>query len=157
MSRLDPNFIRPFVRGVMETLKVSCQTEAAVGRPYAAGTAVTPTVDIAATIGLTSKSFNGSIAICYPKKTFLELMNRMLGMSAEEITSDFEDGAAELLNMIFGFAKRDLNDHGYEIQKAIPSVIRGHNIRVLYQEDVPRGIIPFTSTAGEFYMEVAIQ
>lgn len=157
MSRLDPNFIKPFVGGTIETLKIQCQTNATPGRPYAAGTAVTPAVDIAAIIGLTSKTFNGSIAVCFPKKTFLKLMNSMLGMDAEEISEDFEDGAGELLNIIFGFAKRHLNDHGYEIQKAIPTVVRGQNLKIWHKRDVPSGIIPFTSAAGEFYIEVAIE
>lgn len=156
MGRLDANFIKPFVGGVLETLKVSCQTEVKTGRPYAAGSAVTPAVDIAAIIGLTSKTFNGSIAICYPQKTFLTLMNRMLGMNEQEISSDFEDGAGELLNQIFGFAKRHLNTEGYEIQKAIPSVVRGQNLRIWHNREVPSGIIPFESDAGEFYLEIAI-
>lgn len=157
MGKLDPNFIKPFVGGTIETLKVQCQIVATPGRPYAAGSAVTPSVDIAAIIGLTSKAFNGSIAICFPKKTFLKLMNAMLDMQAEEITEDFEDGAGELLNIIFGFAKRHLNDAGHEIQKAIPTVVRGQNLKIWHKRDVPSGIIPFTSTVGDFYIEVAIE
>lgn len=154
--RLDPEFIRPFVAGVLETLKVSCQIESSPGRPYAAGHAVTPAVDIAATIGLMSSRFSGSIAICFPKRTFLNLMKAMLGIEEDEINSSFEDGAGELLNMVFGYAKRSLNDHGYAIERAIPSVIRGDNLKVWHLADVPRGIIPFESSAGNFYMEIAL-
>ena len=154
--KIDVNFVKPFIEGTVETLKVQCEMPIKVGRPYPKTDAKALKVDIAGLIGLTSTSFNGSIALCFRKQTFLNIMEAMLGEAFEEINEDVEDGAGELLNIIFGHAKRILNDKGYAIEKAIPSIISGDNINVQHLGKLPSVIVPFNSDAGVFYIEIAL-
>src|ERR1700744_6373713 len=104
---LDVNFVKPFVDGTIHTLEVQCHVTAKVGKPYIKGKSggEPPQIDIAGIIGITSPSFKGSISLCFPEKTFLGIMGKMLGETYTSITKDVEDGAGELTNIIFGAAK----------------------------------------------------
>lgn len=158
LPKLDTNFLRPFFEGTAETLSVQCSVKVKAGKPFPK----TPEnmkgvqTDLAAIIGLTSSSFNGSIALCFPDATFLKVMGGMLGEDFEEIDEDLEDGAGELLNIIFGFAKRVLNDKGYDIEKAIPSVVKGKDVKLQHLTEATAIIVPFASEAGKFHIEIVI-
>ncbi|MDX9731901.1 MAG: chemotaxis protein CheX, partial [Bdellovibrionales bacterium] len=112
---------------------------------------------IAGVISLTSAAFKGSIAICYPQETFLSLMSHMLGETYTAITNDLEDGAAELLNITFGQAKAVLNEKGYKIDKAIPTVVRGRELRVRHVASQPTMIVPFESSSGPLHIEISLE
>jgi chemotaxis protein CheX len=162
--RVDAEFLNLFINAVISTLGTQCSTQVRPGKVqvHAGGSGATnaparPACDIAGIIGLASDAFLGTIAICYPKSTFLGLIGRMLGESYAEITQDLEDGAAELLNIIFGQAKVGLNEKGYEIQRAIPTTIRGDAIERRHPPSLPSMRIPFDSDAGPFSIEIAIE
>lgn len=154
MSQLDPKFFRPFVDGTLVTLKTACQLEAKAKKPFIKGTAPQPDFDIAGVIGMTSDAFVGTITICFPEKLYLAAMSNMLGETFTEITADLQDGAAELLNMIFGHAKVVLNQQGYTIQKAIPTVVRGKGLQTTHSGKSTVMILPFAFEAGELHIEI---
>ena len=155
--KLDVSFVNPFIEGAVNTFRIQCATELVPEKMYVKGKTSKLKVGIAGVIGLTSKGFNGSIAICYPKEMFLKLMERMLGESFPDITSDLEDGAGELLNMIFGHAKTILNEQGHAIEKAIPTIVRGDQLEVRHLTQSTTLVIPFTSDIGPIHIEVSIQ
>jgi chemotaxis protein CheX len=155
--KIDVNFINPFIEGAVETLKVQCSFVATAGKPFLKGKGPDITIDIAAVIGLTSAAFNGSVAICFPEKIFLGIMEKMLGEKQTTITKELEDGASELLNIIFGHAKKILNQKGYAIQKAIPTIIRGKDMAVTHLTPNPTIVMPFQTELGSFHIEVATQ
>ncbi len=157
VPKVDVNFINPFIEGTLETLKVQCSSPATAEKPFLKGKGAEIVVDIAAVIGLTSQAFNGSIAICFPEIVFLSIMGRMLGETYTVITQELEDGASELLNIIFGQAKKVLNEKNYAIQKAIPTIIRGRDIVVKHLTQSPTIVLPFHTEAGTFHIEIAIQ
>jgi len=152
----DASFINPFILGIIETLKIQCSVVPRVGKPYNRGKKHLDDIDIAAEIKLTSQAFQGTLAICFPENTFLKIMEGMLGEKFPEIDDDLVDGAGELLNIIFGFAKRILNDNGHDIEIAIPNVFMGEEIGKRDQSQANVGLIPFSSDAGNFYMEIAM-
>ena len=155
--KVDVEFINPFVSGAIETLKTQAQTDCKIGKIFEKSSQSEPLkIEIAALIGLTSKYFNGSIALCFTKRAFLGVMNRMLGENYVEINKDLEDGAGELLNIMFGVAKRGLNDKGYSIEKAIPSIIRGQNLSVKHLTPKPTLVLPFESDVGQFQLEISV-
>lgn len=155
MSKMDAMFFKPFVEGTLETLKVQCKTEAIHGKPFIKGSGPMIDSEIVAIIGLACTAFSGTIALYFTKNTFLALMANMLDEKFEEITPDLQDGAAELLNMIFGHAKRVLNQQGYDIEKAIPSIFRGKNLQTTHLTESKVIVLPFTSNSGEFHIEIA--
>lgn len=82
-------------------------------------------------------------------------MGKMLGETHTAITKELQDGVAELLNIIFGQAKVILNNQGYEIQKAIPTVIVGHKIVTAALTSAPVMVMPFKVEFGEFHVEIS--
>ena len=157
-QKLDIHFLVPFVEGTTHVLKIQCQTVATPGKPFFKGRQeFNCPVDIAGILGITSQAFNGTIAICFPEKVFLSLMSKMLGEEFTEINKDLEDGAAELLNMIFGHAKKILNPQGHTIEKALPTVIRAKNLSINHNGSKESILLPFSIDDMTFYMEIATE
>lgn len=157
--KVDVNFINPFVDSTMNTLKVQCSVTVTPQKIYLKDVDdpfSNLNIAIAGVIGLTSKAFNGSIAVCFPKETFLKVLSNMLGETYTDITKDVEDAAGELLNIIFGGAKVVLNDKGYGIEKAIPTIVRGTDLKVRHLSPNPTMVLPFDSSAGPFAIEISV-
>lgn len=157
ITGMDLNFIRPFIQSAIDVLRIQCSFSTTASKPFLKDEGPPYQTDIAAVIGLVSKSFNGSIAICFPEKIFLTLMSNMLSEECTEISRELEDGAAELLNIIFGRAKTILNEKNYAIEKAIPTIIRGKSLAVRHLTEAVTVVIPFEANMGTFYVEVAFE
>lgn len=153
---LDVNFVNPFLDATMHVLKTQSSTEAIPGQIFKKEPQEKFPGDISGVIGLVSDVFTGSVVISFPKETFLGIMSRMLGEEFTEITQDIEDGAGELTNIIFGQAKITLNERGYGINTAIPSVITGKNHSISQVSKGPRLVIPFETDVGAFFVEICI-
>jgi len=148
-------FLNVTIEAVAYTLQISTNTKTTAGKSYIRGKdGEKPQVDVAATVGLITAPFAGALIIAFPMKTYLGLMSRMLGNEYKEIVPEINDGAAELLNIIFGQVKISLNQKGFEIKQAIPTVVQGKNIQVLQSSVEPAVIVPYTSEAGDFYIEL---
>ena len=153
---LDIDFINPFLDAALQVLKVQFQTEAKAGKVYVKKADDKFSGDISGVIGLVSATFNGSVVISFPEATFLKLMSRMLGENFTELTQDITDGAGELTNMIFGQAKIVLNEKGYGINTALPSVITGKGHSVSSLTNGPIVVVPFETDIGPFFIEICI-
>ncbi len=153
---LDTDFINPFLDATLHVLKVQASIDAQPGKVFAKKAGEKASGDISGVIGIVSDTFNGSVVISFPEKTFLLLMSNMLGENYTTLSQEIIDGAGEITNMIFGQAKVVLNDKGYGIKMAIPSVVSGkeHTIQAMSQSPVL--VIPFTSNVGGFFVEICI-
>lgn len=157
LPQINPSFFKPFVDGAIRTLRIQCNIEASTEKPFIKGTQEQPPFGIAAIVGVISSSFTGTITLCFTESVFLGVMSNMLGEKYSSITADLEDGAAELLNIIFGQAKIVLTSQNIEVQKAIPTVIRGDNLRTSNSTRVPVIVIPFRTPLGLFQFEIATE
>ncbi|MBI3544616.1 MAG: chemotaxis protein CheX [Deltaproteobacteria bacterium] len=93
VTKIDVEFINPFINGAIMTLDMQCTLKATPGKPFLKGSGPVEVVtEIAGIIGLVSPHFNGSIAICFPKELFLSIMSTMLGEKFDTITKDLDDG-----------------------------------------------------------------
>ena len=154
---LDAKFISPFILGTVKTLSIQAQVAAQAGKPFPKGSQAEPEFGIAGIIGITSSAFTGSINLLFPETVYLKIMEGMLGEPCLEMTADLRDGAGELLNIIFGSAKVILNEQGYNIVKAIPTIIQGKSVQVFQSTDVSVLVIPFQTEFGSFHIEVSSQ
>lgn len=152
---LDVNFVNPFLAATVEVLKTQAKTTSVPGKVYVKKPGETNSGDISGVIGLVSQAFSGSVVISFPEFTFLEIVERLFGEKHTTITKEIEDAAAELTNIIFGVAKVSLNEKGYGIQTALPSVIcgKGHSVKSAVQGLVV--VVPFDSDAGPFFIEIS--
>lgn len=157
MQKLDTKFVQPFIEATTATLKVQCKIDAKLGKPYLKDkTNNASIIDIAGVLGITSETFNGSIALCFPEKTFLAVMGGMLGETYTTINAELEDGASELTNIIFGYAKRILNQNGCTLQKALPSIVKGKGIQLSSAVNTPVIVLPFETDQGTFHIEIGM-
>jgi chemotaxis protein CheX len=131
MKHKIEDFLSPFVTATETTLLDLCKTRVRSSRILTASTLPKETASFAAMIGITSPSIQGSMSVHFPEPVFLELMNQMLGESMTRIEPGFEDGAAEITNIIFGNAKTKLNELGFKIQMALPTLMRGKRIETI--------------------------
>ncbi len=154
---IDVNFINPFLSGTMSALKIQANIDAVPGKIFRQDEENhTFFGDISGVIGLVSEAFSGSVVISFPEQTFLKIMSTMLGEEFTTITKDIGDGAGELTNIIFGQAKVILNEKGYALKTAIPSVIMGKDHKITALSSGARVVVPFTSDAGDFYVEICV-
>ncbi len=151
---LDVDFINPFIFATVKVLKVQAMTDAKPGAPTLRKSEEPLYGDVTGIIGLTSESFSGQIMIQFPSQTYLNIMSKMLGEPFTELTQDIIDGAGELTNMIFGQAKVNLNEKGYGIKTAIPSVVSGKNHNIKSSVETTNVFIPFSSDSGPMAIEV---
>jgi chemotaxis protein CheX len=152
---LDTEFINPFLTATIHVLKVQAETDAKPGQIHVKKSS-DQCGDVSGIIGIISETFNGSVVISFPEATFLKVISKMLGEEYTKIDKDIIDGAGELTNMIFGQAKIVLNEKGYGIKTAIPSVVSGKNHTLSALTKGPIVVVPFESTAGNFFVEICL-
>ena len=162
-SELSSEVIEAFLRGTVETFAVQFGVEVKPGAPYLRKPDDGVQGDIGGVIAMSDPRATGIVAILMPQSVFLMVIGKLLGMEATEINSDLEDGAAEILNMIYGLAKDQLNRRGYEIDRAIPTIVRGSGIRLRHQSRSLPVVVPFSVSglpAGvphTFFVEIGLE
>ncbi len=150
------NLIQSFQEGTVETLRIQCNCEIKSLPYYIREDQSEMSADVAGVIGMTSSQFVGAIAITFSKATYLEVMGKMFGEEFQAITQDIEDGAGELLNIIFGHAKAKLNNNGHDIERAIPSVVQGETFEMQNLTPTPSIVMPFQTEKGTFEIEIGL-
>lgn len=152
----DVNFINPFLNATKKVLKIQCFLEATPGKPYLKKPSDPMLMgDLSGIIGITSEAFNGSLAISFPEKVFLQIAEKMLGETHKEINTNIVDLAGELSNMILGQAKVELHTVGYQISQALPSCVWGKDHQVKVFGGGACIVLPFETPAGMFHVEVS--
>jgi chemotaxis protein CheX len=154
---LDLNFINPFILASVEVLKVQAQLHVEGGKPFIKGKEKLPEIGIAGVIGVTSDQFRGAISILFEPKAYLKVISNMLGENITEMSPEIQDGAAELLNMIYGKAKTSLNTKGYALHQAIPTVIAGDNLTTHHQASGPALVVPLRTDGGFIFVEISVE
>jgi chemotaxis protein CheX len=166
MSKLDPSkkkftidvdFINPFIDSSMKTLNGLCGvSNIEAQKPYLLGDEVLE-VDISGTLAITSPYFKGSIAITFDDSVYKDVISKMLEESIGEVDLNNQDGAAEIINIIFGQTKAVLNQRGYSLDRAIPSVMRGRGHKIYQDAKIPVLLVPFRSDLGKFWMQICVK
>lgn len=157
--KLDVDFINPFIDSSIKTLNAMCGVKTIdAQRPYLLSEEEVLDIDISGTLSITSPYFRGSIAISFSIPVYKKLVSAMLEEeSVDNITADNQDGAAELINIIFGQTKAVLNTRGYSLERAIPNVVRGAGHKIYTNSKIPILLVPFTSDAGNFYIQICVK
>jgi chemotaxis protein CheX len=154
---VDVEFINPFIMATKKVIETQAATPLSPGKAYLRKPTERIPMEIAGVIGLACSEFKGSISICFRAEVFLKIYENMVGEKHDQITSEIEDAAGELLNIIFGQAKTVLNDQkGYTLEKALPTILVGEKLKLHHQSRAPAIVLPFESPAGAFHLEILI-
>ncbi len=155
MHKVDMSFLRPFIDGTKHTFFIQARVKVTEGKPYLKEKTLTGlSIHIAGVVKIFSQNFRGMICLAFPAQTFLNLMERLLDEKHEKISPEIADGAGEMMNMIFGYAKQVLNERGHSLEKALPEIFYGNTIEIHNKNNDPIIILPFQSTLGDFQLEI---
>lgn len=152
--KLDAELINPFIEGVVITFKSLLKIDLKAEKPKLKDRKNPRLCEIAGLINLQSEGFNFSIAICFSSEVFLKVYDALVKEKHEKLSSEIEDGAAEILNIVYGHAKSTLKEKGYPLVMAIPTVITGEKISMLCSGPGPTLELIFNSPLGPFHLEI---
>ena len=152
---MDVKLINPFLEATVNVLKTMAFTDAVSGKPYlkkekeAIG-------DVTGIISFSGDA-TGSLSITFTQACIVRIVSSMFGEEINELNEEVRDAVGELTNMISGDARRKLQQHGYAIRAAIPSVISGKAHVIRHVHGGPCIALPFTTNNGEFTVEINVK
>lgn len=140
-----------------ETLKIQANTPVEILQVASSERSDLNDVDIIAAIGMNSTAFGGTVAICFPKDTFLKIINQMLGESYTEISPENADAAGEFLNIIYASARVKINEAGNDFVPALPTTTRGPHIQLSHGGGNKIVRATCSTAHGLFYFELSFR
>lgn len=153
--------IAAVAKALVESLKDAFQVQASTAVEIKKVEAIkaAPIEDIAllASVGMKSASFQGVAALFFPSRTFLGVINRMLGESYADVTDENADAAGELMNILYASARVKINKAGNDFLPAIPTVVKGANIGMMHGGVPMIGRITCECEFGPFFVEVSLR
>ncbi len=154
---VDAQFIFAFLSATLHTLKVQCNYPVVAEKARLLQPTDNLPVTICGIIGLVSNVFRGTVTLCLTDEVFLGMMSGMFNEKMDVITKELSDGTGEILNIIFGTAKTTLTNEGLSVEKAIPTVVRGVDIKVnSLTGGNPTIVVPFTGANGSFQLLISL-
>ncbi len=148
-------YINPFITATRKVLTTMAFTESKPSRPTLKEEGSTKALgDISAVIELTGES-KGSIGISFSKACILHVAKQMFGETYTEINDEIEDMIGEIVNMVSGEARRELAKLGFQFSAGIPITLSGVGHELKHFVDSRVILIPFTTVAGEYYIEAS--
>lgn len=152
---LDKRIIQAFADSVLLTLNTMTKVTAKLERPSVHQRYRSRGV-IAGMIGMVSNGMKGQLTLSFEKEAALIVINSLTNESNTEINDSIFDAIGELTNIVYGEAKRVLNERGYAFQMAIPMVVEGHNA-VIPMHNGTTLVLPFRVENHRFYVEIIVQ
>jgi len=144
------------IESTVYIFKVQFQMEIKPGKPFEKMVHHEYPFEIAGVVGISSNSLDGSFLLVFQQSVYIKLINKVFGEASTEFNPETDDLVAEITNMILGATKKVLNTKGFNIQMAIPTVIRGSDVHSSPPKDHKAIVIPFTSALGDFSLELEL-
>jgi len=148
-------YINPFLNGTLEVLKKMAFIDAVPGKPHVKKDEIA-LGDVSGIIGITGDAL-GSLALSFSEKCICKIASNMLGEEFHEVTRDIIDAAGEITNMISGASRTQMEKMGMSVYAAIPTVVHGQNHTITHILKSPSIVIPFSTPAGNFVIDVCIR
>ncbi len=151
-SGIDVGFINPFLSATVKTFTVQTNTPVKPLKPFLKKELV-PGIAIAGVLTLISNASSGSVVLCFSESVFLKIYENMFAEKISAINAEVQDAAGELLNIIYGQAKLELNNLGHQFQPALPTVMVADQLKIR-QSGSPTVVVPFETAHGNFHLEI---
>jgi chemotaxis protein CheX len=151
-----PRTLMPFINGVVKTFKVLCSLDVEPQNPLIKKGKKSDKA-ISGIIGMVGENHIGSFAISFTKDCILRIVKKMLGEDYNEINTSVADTVAEITNIVFGNAKRELAEMNISLEMAIPYTVTGENHIISHKSDGPFVVVPFKCEHGEFTIEIGLE
>jgi chemotaxis protein CheX len=152
---VNVKYINPFIDATLNVFETFLQTPAKTGKPYLFDHAAEQSGwDISGIIGLAGEIL-GVVVISFPTTLALKLVSFLEKRETKIIDESVVDLVGEIINIIAGNAKKDLEEH--KIAISLPTVVRGARHRFPGPSVTPMVAIPFTCEKGEFSLQVSMK
>jgi chemotaxis protein CheX len=102
-------------------------------------------------IGLTGGMI-GTAAMCVTANMALNICERLVGIRPKAVDADVIDCVGEMINMIAGNAKAQLEQ--YQLSISLPTIIVGNDTIVEFPHKITPVCIPFDSTLGSMTVQI---
>jgi len=152
---MDVKYINPFLTGTLEVLKKMAAIDAVPGKPRVK-TDESAFGDVSGIIGITGDAL-GSLALSFSEACICRVVANMLGERFDGVTQEIIDAAGELTNMISGASRTQMEKMGMRVYAAIPTVVHGRRHTISHILKAPSIVIPFSTAAGPFFVDVCIR
>ncbi len=109
--------------------------------------------DVAASIAIRSRVFQGALLISFDTSLYLKLVSGMLGEDIKVLDPSMADAIGEICNVIFGNAKPDFTD--YDISLSLPVILQKGQLptsppgsaEIRIDGETPHGLLSIQVTA----------
>jgi chemotaxis protein CheX len=152
---MNVDFINPFLSATVNVLETMAFIKTEPGKPEVKKDRVSRG-DVTGLCGLAGDQLSGSFSISFSEAAILSIVSSMFGEPITTINDEIRDAVGEITNMISGGARRQLSEKGYKFNMAIPTIIVGKNHEVTHKTTGPAILLPFTISAGDFYIEICL-
>ena len=155
---MDVKFIKPFFDATVKVFETMVQTKVVPSQPRYKES-MESSGDISAVVSMIGPEICGTFVLSFNNDVFVKVISKMFQEEIKAVTPEYLDAAAELTNMIYGNAKKDIIEQKIAIlDKAIPTVVSGKGHFIKYQNGESKiFVVPFKSDLGEFQIELCRQ
>ncbi|MDR1307555.1 MAG: chemotaxis protein CheX [Treponema sp.] len=150
-------YIQPFIAVSKNTFKNFVGVELSAGRPYFLENSAVSEEDLSAIIGLSGEA-RGAVVIGMKDALAIRLTDMLTGEKHSSVDDDVVDAIGEIVNIIAGNAKKELEE-SFRLIISLPSIVKGKGHQIKWPGDRARIIcIPFTIFETELLtLSVAIE
>ena len=150
-------YIQPFIKVCKNVFKEFLDQDLEAKLPYFINKEQISGWDISGVIGLTGEA-RGAVVISMKDDLAIRLTSILTGMSHKVLYDDVVDAVGELINIIAGNVKQELED-AFRLVISLPTIVKGKEHTINWPDSQTRVIcIPFvTSGAESFTISVALE
>jgi len=150
-------YIHPFIKVCKKVFQELVGQTIDASLPYLTEKDKVGTWDISAIIGLTGEAC-GAVVISMKKELAIKLTTIITGTEYDGLHDDVVDTVGELVNIIAGNVKQELEE-AFKLVISLPTIVKGDEHSINWPDNQTRVIcIPFTvPPADNFTLSVALE
>jgi len=150
---MDVKYVNPVLDSIVNVLSMMAQMKPEAGKPRIKDGSEALGV-VTGMIDFKGSGVAVSTAISFSKPVALEITKRMMHTDPQEVDEMVQDLVGEISNMMAGGAKGTLEGQGYSLDLTLPSVFTGDPHEIKHTVSGPVILLPFTTEAGDFFVEL---
>ncbi len=136
-------YVQPFINTCCNVFRDFIGLEISASTPHFVEPSGNNEWDISGIIGLAGEA-QGAVVLSLKKDLALKLTEMLTGAAQEDTNEDVFDAVGEIINIIAGNVKRDLEEM-FQLVISLPTIIEGHNHNMVWLKShgTRRICIPF--------------
>lgn len=113
--------------------------------------------DVSGILTINQPEIAGLLVISFPKPTILGMLSKFYGSKLNDIDMTVGRSVGEITNIVYGVAKKILNEEGHELVASIPSIIVGNQHFVFTNYTGEITVMDFATDCGTFQVYTCIK